>query len=584
MGRSSLTKKVWLLILTCSVVLAVSLYAVLNGYYRRVLLQNAEKQFEYEDQLCYDHIETYTATANSCLNTVILHLNSAMDASDLQNHIPRERTATQKKIYHALLNTFKMFRGPLEVAIVWDNGKFFYQSSDYFMGDGEKELIQQLDCLNMSSKGIWLTQVGGEKLMSGNGLYAVKPYTEIETGIRTGYVILKMDEKAGIFTNADRSRTIYLFSPEEMLIQTSDPSVQDHLLAETGYQARLARSQAIYRQVTTQKYGEEELFTQKKLKNGWQVLIVTSLRETVQSLNKTQLLVFAIAALVMCGMMCAVGSCLHYFVRPIRQLSTYILNTREEELPTAFQGTYQQDEVGVLIENFNQMLEKNQLLFVRVIEEEQKRKELEFSLLQAQIKPHFLYNALDAIYCLNEMGRCKEASSMTKLLSEYYRRALNNGLEKVTLKKEMELTEIYLQIQSVRYPSILSYRMECEKSIEAFEIPKLTLQPLVENAIYHGIKPLGRKGTVTVRAWLEQETVKIRVADNGAGLNAGLFEQCVSKERGSEKGYGLFNFAERLRLCYGDKCTITLEQADEGTSILIAVCGGLRAVNGKETL
>ena len=173
---------------------------------------------------------------------------------------------------------------------------------------------------------------------------------------------------------------------------------------------------------------------------------------------------------------------------------------------------------------------------------------------------------------------------MTKLLSEYYRRALNNGLEKVTLKKEMELTEIYLQIQSVRYPSILSYRMECEKSIEAFEIPKLTLQPLVENAIYHGIKPLGRKGTVTVQAWLEQETVKIRVADNGAGLNAGLFEQCVSKERGSEKGYGLFNFAERLRLCYGDKCTITLEQADEGTSILIAVCGGLRAVNGKETL
>ena len=216
--------------------------------------------------------------------------------------------------------------------------------------------------------------------------------------------------------------------------------------------------------------------------------------------------------------------------------------------------------------------------------EEQKRKELEFSLLQAQIKPHFLYNALDAIYCLNEMGRCKEASSMTKLLSEYYRRALNNGLEKVTLKKEMELTEIYLQIQSVRYPSILSYRMECEKSIEAFEIPKLTLQPLVENAIYHGIKPLGRKGTVTVQAWLEQETVKIRVADNGAGLDAGLFEQCVSKERGSEKGYGLFNFAERLRLCYGDKCTITLEQADEGTSILIAVRGGLRAVNGKETL
>lgn len=100
----------------------------LNGYYRRVLLQNAEKQFEYEDQLCYDHIETYTATANSCLNTVILHLNSAMDASDLQNHIPRERTATQKKIYHALLNTFKMFRGPLEVAIIWDNGKFFIKA------------------------------------------------------------------------------------------------------------------------------------------------------------------------------------------------------------------------------------------------------------------------------------------------------------------------------------------------------------------------------------------------------------------------------------------------------------------------
>ena len=137
------------------------------------------------------------------------------------------------------------------------------------MGDGEKELIQQLDRLNMSSKGIWLTQVDGEKLMGGNGLYAVKPYTEIETGLRTGYVILKMDEKAGIFTNADQNRAIYLFSPEDMLVQTSDPAVRDQLLAETGYQARLARSQTIYRQVTTQKYGEEELFTQKKLKNGW---------------------------------------------------------------------------------------------------------------------------------------------------------------------------------------------------------------------------------------------------------------------------------------------------------------------------
>ena len=198
---------------------------------------------------------------------------------------------------------------------------------------------------------------------------------------------------------------------------------------------------------------------------------------------------------------------------------------------------------------------------------------IELSLIQAQINPHFLYNTLDAIVWLIETGKNEQAEEMVTSLSTYFRSFLSNGQDIVTLDREQQHIRSYLEIQQVRYKDILDYDIQMDDAIAQCLIPKMTLQPLVENAIYHGIKPKRGKGTITVTGTLEAGRVTVRVSDTGAGMEQTELDALRQQlENDEAAGFGLLSCYKRLRLMYGADCDFIIQsQRGVGTSITIGI-------------
>ena len=198
---------------------------------------------------------------------------------------------------------------------------------------------------------------------------------------------------------------------------------------------------------------------------------------------------------------------------------------------------------------------------------------IELSLLQAQINPHFLYNTLDAIVWLIETGKNEQAEEMVTSLSNYFRAFLSNGRDIVTVGQEQQHIRSYLEIQQVRYKDILDYEIDIDPAIGGCLIPKLTLQPLVENAIYHGLKPKRGKGMIRVTGSLSGGRVTLRVEDTGAGMEEDELETLRSQIlSGEASGFGLTASYKRLLLMYGAECELTVDsRVGEGTAITIGI-------------
>lgn len=231
-------------------------------------------------------------------------------------------------------------------------------------------------------------------------------------------------------------------------------------------------------------------------------------------------------------------------------------------------------EVGMLSESLNSMIDKiNELLEQVKVEQIQLRK-AEFELLQSQINPHFLYNTLDAIIWLAEAGEQKKVVNMVGSLSDFFRASLNQGKDIIPLKEELNHVRSYLEIQQVRYQDILQYEINIPKELEQCLIPKITIQPLVENALYHGIKNKRGQGKIIISGSKDNEGVVIQVSDNGIGIKEERLNEVIrgiTNKSPTENGiYGLYNVNERIRLNFGEKYGISIESRyGEGTKAKI---------------
>nr|WP_253940793.1 histidine kinase [Fundicoccus ignavus] len=185
-------------------------------------------------------------------------------------------------------------------------------------------------------------------------------------------------------------------------------------------------------------------------------------------------------------------------------------------------------------------------------EEQELLRKTEFELLQAQINPHFLYNTLDSIIWLAESEQSELVVQMVSSLGAFFRTSLSNGKDVINLETEMKQVESYLEIQKIRYNDVLEYSIELDSSLYSYQIPKLSLQPLVENALYHGIKLKRGKGKIRLSGEIEDEQIVIRVWDNGVGMSQRQLKD-LSRNVNSEKRLtqlGLMNVQQRLRLYF----------------------------------
>lgn len=289
----------------------------------------------------------------------------------------------------------------------------------------------------------------------------------------------------------------------------------------------------------------------------------------------TWMLRFCLIALV--GVVVAVGI-MSYLIplsitRPFKELSQVTDEIAKGKLSvranvnTGVEATALSNSMNTMIDKINELLEQ-------VTTEQIRLRKAEFELLQAQINPHFLYNTLDAIIWLAEAGERKRVVGMVRNLSDFFRTSLNQGKDINSIKEEMLHVKSYLEIQHVRYQDILSYDIEVPEALYIYSIPKITIQPLVENALYHGIKNKRGMGHISIRGEAGEKDFTITVTDDGIGIDETRLRQVQSgiqnKVLTGKDFYGLYNVCERIRLNFGEEYGIFIESVyGEGTSVRV---------------
>lgn len=293
-------------------------------------------------------------------------------------------------------------------------------------------------------------------------------------------------------------------------------------------------------------------------------------REQVRLLTRRVVLLAGILLLLASALAAAVALGLaRTITRPLESLVEQ-MRTMDVEEGLGHLTAPGTEEIQRVAAGTNRLLERVHGLVDRVAEEERARQQYHFALLQAQVKPHFLYNSLEMIHMLGETGRNRRGQRALRALSEFYRLSLAGGREVIPLSQELELTRNYLFVQNLRYREQFTYEVRTTgEGADTATIPKLTIQPLVENAIYHGIKGAGRRCRLTVRAYaLGGGTWQIEVADDGRGMEAERLRALRTLE--VESAFGFSSVIQRLRLHLGEGVRFSIDsRPDRGTRIAV---------------
>ena len=268
-------------------------------------------------------------------------------------------------------------------------------------------------------------------------------------------------------------------------------------------------------------------------------------------------------------------------LQPIRQLNSVTEKIAQGDFNARAQVN-SDDEVAELAVSFNKMAGNMQSLIDKVKEDERKMRKADLRLLQEQIQPHFLYNTLDTIVWLIESNEPDEAVTMVVTLSDFFREILSKGKEFISIKEEEKHISSYLQIQEMRYRDILEYAIQLDQVIYKYQILKLTLQPVVENALYHGIKYKRAKGCIHIHGEKEGDIIRLTVRDDGVGMDeeelAQLRQQIEKPCQETEKGFGLANVNERIHMYFGYEYGMKIEsEKGKGTTVEIVIPAILEA-------
>jgi len=282
-------------------------------------------------------------------------------------------------------------------------------------------------------------------------------------------------------------------------------------------------------------------------KTGWTIVGVSYADEILAGTRNVEYTVWMVSLGAFLVTVLVAGAMSLWISRPLESLrkSMQVVETGNFDVEIRVDA---RNEIGQLAEDCNIAIKKVRDLLVHNEKEQELKRRLSLLMLQSQINPHFLYNTLDSIIWMIELGETKGAISMTSSLAKFFRLGISKGNEIISIRHEVSHVESYLAILKQRYQSKLSYRVDLEPALYDYRILKLLLQPLVENALYHGLKPKEGPGTIRVGGRLEPEGVRLWVEDDGVGMDVEAARARLEAEADDSDHVGLKNVHERIRL------------------------------------
>ncbi len=583
----SLSKRIGFSFIVLCTLLVCGVTLVVNVTYRRLMDEQLRERTAYENQLMVQQLERLSESVNSCCNNVILNLNVGFRQYPTVPEFTGYSTAEVSRMFvNGLISNLLLFGEVERISVVLRTGAL-YSGSRANMRESfgnDQDVYEFLREEGVGTKGCWyygLDKRFGSQLGS---ISYVKGMRYIDRNEDVGYVIIciapeflesmmKFGKSNGYIQYALMGEDGYMLLPDEMKFLE-----EEGILSPADILQRQEKESFPIEQQGRQYYCEKMSLAG----NGGWVLISIIDRDIVQKgvnlITGSVLLAglfLTLAADILILLMAERIS------RPIRQMARHMVSF-SDHLPETLPPYQGRDEIGILTENFNTMITKNRELIEKVYEQQRQKRHFELALLQAQIKPHFLYNSLDSAYCLVADRKEEQAQKILKLLADYYRSVLNRGEEWISVAKELEAVEKYIQIQQIRYRGLFTYEIDVAYEIMQMRIPKLTLQPLVENAIYHGIKPLGKDGRIRITGEMDGNWAYIKVADNGIGFAEESFYRVLEQGRADSDGdsLGLKNSARRIAMFYNSDSGLSLEKGENGETVLIIrICLGTEDID-----
>ncbi len=411
------------------------------------------------------------------------------------------------------------------------------ESSIYKIFD--KEYIRWI--LNRQ-KPVWS---GLMKLKYGNGseenVFAVsKAIIHVNTGETLGMVILFVDEReiSSIYQGdmVDKNDRFFIVDGNGQIISSQDKSDLYHKFDASAYN----------KGYLSMVGGIERL--------GWKLVSLKSMNSVVSENKRNTWIIIAVGVFCLAAAFIASYIISYTISKPILKLVRIMNEIKQDKLETRVDFT-SSDEIGMLGRGFNNLMDKVTGLMDDIYKEQRFRRESELKLLQYQVKPHFLYNTIETIISFIMLDMKDNAIKAAESLADFYRISLSKGKEIITIGEEAKLTASYLSILKFRYAHYLDFEVDLDEEILKCRIPKLTLQPLVENSIYHGLKPKEKMGFLSVKGRRQEDHIRIEVFDDGVGIPPDKIESILkgSGLAGHNDSFGVASVDARLKLFYGER-------------------------------
>lgn len=398
-------------------------------------------------------------------------------------------------------------------------------------------------------------------------LIFVRPVTNLEDFSRnlgSMHVYIHGDKLAESFLNTPQEEVYYIKSGDGKLLTVSDRSLYDKIAPDAELENACSPEGGKVR-----SGGREYYARMSEIGESGLLLYAVMPSDTIRGVFRKTGLFTAFLFIADCAvLLLAIWLISRSVSSRIRHLSKTVQKVQDGKLETLDEEAGQ-DEVGQLIGNYNYMIRRIRKLLEEQYQLGQEKKEAELMALQSQINPHFLYNTLDMINWMASKNETENIRDTVLSLARYYKLILNKGRDIITIGLEIELCEAYIAIQQKRYRGKILFELDVEEQIRDCLIPKITLQPLIENAITHGImeKSSGR-GNILISGWEEDDDIFLSVTDDGVGMITG--QEMEQKHKGSK--YGLSNIETRLKLFYNMEKYITFESTQGiGTCVSIRV-------------
>ena len=305
--------------------------------------------------------------------------------------------------------------------------------------------------------------------------------------------------------------------------------------------------------------------------SAWRVVGVSFIDETVnESFWQMARIALATAALILAAALLVGWVISHMLSRPLQRLENAMEAFEQDADGFAFQPVAGTREVQELSDSFGHMVGRIQTLMTTVREEEVNLRKTELKALQAQINPHFLYNTLDSIAWMCERGKNADAVKMVHALARLFRISISRGHELIPIEKELQHAEAYLLIQKFRYKNQFTYHFTVDEGCLHCLCNKITLQPIIENAITHGLDLLVEPGHIEIEVCADGSDILFKVSDDGIGMAPEQVAQLLHSEPGDRTGIGIKNVNDRLRIYFGPQYGLSIESVpDEGTTVTI---------------